>query len=339
MKYRCLGKTGIDVSEIGFGCGSIGGLMVRGGHDDQVAAARHAVDCGINYFDTAANYGGGQSETSLGLVLRALQPAVFVGTKVSVPFEQACDINGAIRRSLEDSLNRLQRNAIDLLQLHNPSGAVRARTGRGDTLTAGDVLGTGGVADVLDRLRAERLCRFIGFTALGETRELLKLVASARFDTVQAYYNLVNPSAGKAVPRNFSGQDFALLMDKAAEHDMGILAIRTMAAGAIGGDRARQGHAAPTVGPALAGGADYDLEIQRAAKIAFLANAHRTLPQAAVRFALDHPAVSSAVVGFSDLAQIDEAVAASSQKSLSPDEEQRLRALWDSDFENQPRRR
>jgi len=338
MKYRRLGKTGINISEISFGCGSIGGLMVRGGHADQVRAVKHAVDCGINYFDTAANYGGGQSETSLGLVLEELKPDVFVGTKVSIPFEQSSDINGAIRRSLEGSLKRLRRDSIDLLQLHSPLAAVRARTERGDTVTAEDVLRSGGVADVFEQLRAERFFRFIGFTALGETNELLKLVASGRFDTVQAYYNLVNPSAGKAVPENFSAQDFGLLMDKARDNDMGILAIRTVAAGAMGGDRARQGYAVPTVDLALAGGADYALEIQRAAKIAFLAGADRTLPQAAVRFALDHSAVSSAVIGFSDVLQIDEAVAASAKASLSPAEEQRLRALWDSDFEDQARR-
>lgn len=330
MNYRRFGKTGINISEISFGCGSIGGLMVRGGQDDQIRAVQHAVECGINYFDTAADYGGGRSETHLGLVLDQLRPDVLVGTKFSIPLESSSDINGAIRRSVETSLKRLRRDSIDLLQLHSPAAAVRARTERGDTITPDEVLRHGGVADVLDKLRDEKICRFVGFTALGETGELLKLVDSGRFDAVQAYYNLVNPSAGKAVPENFGGQNFGLLMDRAKQNDMGILAIRTMAAGAIGGTRARAGYAAPTVEVALASGAGYGAELERAEQLDFLVRAERTLPQAAVRFVLDHPAVCSALVGFSDLRQIDEAVAASALASLAPAEEQRLRALWDS---------
>ena len=69
MQYRTLGRTGLRVSEIGFGCGNVGGLMTRDGHDEQLGAVRHALDLGINYFDTARAYGEGRSETNLGRVL------------------------------------------------------------------------------------------------------------------------------------------------------------------------------------------------------------------------------------------------------------------------------
>lgn len=74
MKYRVLGRTGIRVSEIGFGCGNVGGLMVRGSHEEQVEAVNRALELGIDYLDTAPSYGDGKSETSLGRVLEEQAP-------------------------------------------------------------------------------------------------------------------------------------------------------------------------------------------------------------------------------------------------------------------------
>ena len=68
MEYRLLGRTGLKVSEIGFGCGNIGGLIIRGSFEEQLEAVRIALDLGINYFDTAPSYGDGLSETNLGHV-------------------------------------------------------------------------------------------------------------------------------------------------------------------------------------------------------------------------------------------------------------------------------
>src|SRR5437763_14141020 len=76
VQYRTLGRTGIRISQIGFGCGSQGGLMVRGERSEQLRAVARAVELGINYFDTAASYGDGESERNLGSVLRELQPDV-----------------------------------------------------------------------------------------------------------------------------------------------------------------------------------------------------------------------------------------------------------------------
>ena len=82
MEYRKLGRTGLEVSVVGFGCGNVGGLMIRGEHGDQVRAAARAMELGINYFDTASSYGNGQSEQNLGRVLNELSADVYVGTKV-----------------------------------------------------------------------------------------------------------------------------------------------------------------------------------------------------------------------------------------------------------------
>src|SRR5256712_13747067 len=98
MEYRTLGRTGLKVSALGFGCGNVGGLMVRGAPADRERAVARAVEMGINYFDTAPSYGDTLSETNLGLVLKSLRPNVLVGTKFRIDESDLEDIPGAIAR-------------------------------------------------------------------------------------------------------------------------------------------------------------------------------------------------------------------------------------------------
>src|SRR4051794_4914543 len=119
MQMRVFGRTGMQLSILGFGCGAVGGLMVRGEAADQERAVARAIAAGGNYFDTAVLYGDGQSETNLGRVLRQLKPAgVVVGTKVRIPPGEV--IADAITTSLEGSLARLRLERVDILHLHNP---------------------------------------------------------------------------------------------------------------------------------------------------------------------------------------------------------------------------
>ena len=328
MEYRTLGRTGIRVPAVGFGCGNVGGLMIRGSHDVQVHAVQHAIGLGIDYFDTAAAYGDGQSETHLGEVLAELRPDVRVATKFRVAPEDAGDIAGAVRRSLEASLRRLQRDSVDLLQLHNN---LRADRGPGRTVSAHDVLRSGGIADALDELRSEGMVRFMGFTGMGETAEVHEVIASGRFDTVQAYYNLLNPSAGEPVPGDYPNQDYRQLMTRAAEQHMGVIVIRSLAGGALGGAAAREGLASRAPG-GMADGNDYESDVARAEALAFLARRGWTVAQAAVRFALDHAATSTVVVGYSEEAQIDAAASAADAEPLTDDVLAKLRELWATDL-------
>src|SRR2546425_12363409 len=122
MHYRKLGKTGLQVSALGFGTGAIGGLFVRGDRAEQQRAVARALEAGITYFDTAPSYGDGRSEENLGHALRALDAwdRVVVGTKVRLHPSDLDDPQAAILRSIEGSLRRLGRSTVDLLQLHNP---------------------------------------------------------------------------------------------------------------------------------------------------------------------------------------------------------------------------
>jgi L-galactose dehydrogenase/L-glyceraldehyde 3-phosphate reductase len=121
MEQRQFGTTGLTVSALGFGCGNVGGLMVRGAHEQQVEAVKRALDAGITYFDTAPLYGNGLSETHTGEVLTELNAwdQIVLGTKVRLRLEDLADPPASIRASLVASLDRLGRDSVDLLQLHN----------------------------------------------------------------------------------------------------------------------------------------------------------------------------------------------------------------------------
>ena len=233
MDYRPLGSTGINVSEIGFGCGNVGGLMIRGEHGDQVTAVARAMELGINYFDTASSYGDGQSETNLGRVLKELSADVYVGTKFRVTTHEPGRIKGNVIASVEESLSRLQREQVDLIQMHNHV----ASTAEGGSVSPDETLGE--VADALRVLRNQGKVRFWGMTAVGETTALHRVIDSGTLNIIQAVYNLVNPSAGAAVPPGFDMPDYGKQIERASANGMGVLVIRVLAAGALSGEAAR----------------------------------------------------------------------------------------------------
>jgi aryl-alcohol dehydrogenase-like predicted oxidoreductase len=329
MEYRTLGRTGIRVSEIGFGCGNVGGAIIRGTHEQQVAAVQRALALGIDYFDTAAAYGNGLSETHLGEVLTEIKPDVHVATKFRVSTaDDLKDIPGTIRRGLEESLTRLQRDSIDVFQLHTNLSDIAGQ----DELFVKHVLEKGGVADTLDALQAEKMIGFRGFTGMGDTDAIHRVINSGRFDTVQTYYNLLNPTAGVKVPDGYVCQDYQQIIDNAKAHYMGIIVIRSLAGGAVSGPT-RAELASEKPGGVMAIGNDYESDLRRAESLKFLATSDRTVAQASVRFALDNDNVSLVLVGFSDQAQIEAAVGAQGAAPLAASDMERMSQLWATDFE------
>src|SRR5277367_431542 len=120
MEMRVFGRTGMQLSVLGFGCGAVGGLMVRGDQLDQERTIARAIAAGVNYFDTAVQYGNGESEKNLGRVLQRLKPAdAIVGTKVRLSSADFGNIADAVATSLEGSLTRLRRDRVDIFHLHN----------------------------------------------------------------------------------------------------------------------------------------------------------------------------------------------------------------------------
>lgn len=233
MEKRRFGRTGLELSVLGFGCGAVGGLMIKGDAADQERAVARALELGINYFDTAQMYGNGESERNLGRVLQALKPNVYVGTKVRLPPTEPGRIGAAIAASLDASLTRMRREQVDLFQFHN--AIVDATTGA--DFSADSVLAE--VVPAFERLRAQGKFRWFGITANGETAALLRVIDARAFDTAQASYNLLNPSPGASVPAGYPAQDYGNLLGHAASADMGIINIRVLAAGALSGTEAR----------------------------------------------------------------------------------------------------
>src|SRR5271154_1438357 len=114
MDMRVFGRTGMTLSALGFGCGAVGGIMVRGDPRDQERTIARAIGAGVNYFDTAVQYGDGESEKNLGRVLQKLKPAnMVVGTKVRLPSADFGRIGDAMAKSLEGSLARLRLDRVD----------------------------------------------------------------------------------------------------------------------------------------------------------------------------------------------------------------------------------
>ena len=323
MDYRPLGVTGLNVSEIGFGCGNVGGLMIRGEHRDQVRAVARAMELGINYFDTASSYGDGQSETNLGRVLNELAADVYVGTKFRVTTHEPGLIRDNVINSVEASLTRMQREQVDLIQMHNH---VASRAD-GGAVSPEEALGE--VLDALGDLRDQGKVRFWGMTAVGETPALHRVIDSGTLNSMQSVYNLVNPSSGAAVPPGFDMPDYGNQIERAAANGMGVLVIRVLAAGALSGEPTRHPVAVPSVAP-IGSGRDYDQDQSRAEAFRFLLDEGYagSLAEASLRFALGNPGVSSVLVGYSSLEHLEQSVAFAGKRPLPPEATVRLPEVW-----------
>ena len=308
MEYRVLGRTGLRVSQVGFGCGDVGGLIVRGEPALRARAVALAQSLGINYFDTAPLYGQGVSETNLGLALKETKADVFVGTKVGLTPEDKKDIKNGVIRSLERSLKRLGMDSVDLIQLHN-----RLMPNPGSELTRPDLDAKEVLEQVVagfQELRTQGKVRYYGITGLGEKETLHTVLDSEAMDTVQACYNLLNPSAGIPNTPKFYTQDYGQLIDRAAAKGAGVIAIRVMAAGALTGVSDRHPLAMPTVAP-IGSSKEYEEDVRRAGSFQYLVEEGivDSLPEAALRFVLSKAEVSTALAGVSSLEQLEQSVA------------------------------
>ncbi len=331
MRERALGETGLSVSEIGFGTGGISRLMVGDDHEAQLRAVRGALDRGVNLFDTAMGYGSGKSEANLGAALNRLGAEVVLTTKIRLTAGEREAPRAAVVASVEKSLERLGRTHVDLIQIHNYIAPGRDWPVGEVALEPSDVFGKGGVLDGFRELRSRGLVRFFGFTGIGHPAALAELVESGEFHAVQAYFNLLNPSAAHPVPVDFGALDYGGLIRRAAARGMGVLAIRVLALGALTDAPNLLGFVdeAP---PVLSLGSEYARDAERAKKLAFLIGEGRTLAQAALRFVLGCEEVSCALVGFSGEEQLEEVLSFAEAEPISEEEMRRLEDVWKNAF-------
>jgi len=322
METRIFGRTKMRLSVLGFGCGAVGGLMVRGDAADQERTVARALDAGVNYFDTAVQYGDGQSEENLGRVLQRLKPAgVFVGTKVRLP-PGGARIADAVAASLDGSLKRLKRDHVDIFHLHNSI----TESGGGPALSVSQVLDE--IVPAFENLRRQGKTRFLGLTAVGDTAALQRVIDSRAFDSAQVVYNMLNPSAAQALPPHDAGQDYGRLFEHTIAAGTGVIAIRVLAGGALSGSAARHPIASPPPEP-IGSAPTYEGDIDAARRLMPLIaeGFAASLTEAATRFAMSHAAVGTILVGMASPQQFDDALAAVEKGPLPPAALERLTAL------------
>jgi L-galactose dehydrogenase/L-glyceraldehyde 3-phosphate reductase len=332
MEMRVFGRTGMQLSVLGFGCGAVGGLMVRGEPLDQERTVARAIAAGVNYFDTAVQYGDGESEKNLGRVLQSLKPAnAVVGTKVRVPSGDFGRIADAVTKSLDDSLARLRRDHVDIFHLHN---AITA-TGGGEALGIRQVLDD--LVPAFQRLREAGKTRFLGFTAVGDTAALQQAIDARAFDSAQVVYNMLNPSAATALPANYPAQDYGRLLDHTGMAGVGVIGIRVLAGGALSGSAARHPIASPPPAP-IGSAKSYDADVVRASRLMPLVKEGfaASLTEAATRFAISQPAIGTILVGMAAPEQFEDALAAVLKGPLPAAAFDRLTALQ-QDFAGETR--
>jgi aryl-alcohol dehydrogenase-like predicted oxidoreductase len=300
MQRRVLGRTGLEVSVVGFGAGPVSGLMTGADEQAQREVLARTLAAGINWIDTAPGYGAGQSEASLGRALTALQAhsSVHLATKVRLQPADFIDVEAAVRHSLAGSLARLGCSAVALVQLHN--GITEHRGDIAASLTPADVLGSGGVADAFDRIRADGLVRFIGLTGTGTSTALQRVIDSGRFDTIQIPHHVLSPA------------DPAVLA-RCQAHAMGIFAIRVFAGGALLG----QPPSAHTLKTPYFPLAVYEEEHRRAIALEKQLHGQIALKELALRFALSG-APHVALIGLGQPQQVDEAAMLAEHGPLPP---------------------
>ncbi len=308
IPLRPLGRTGLEVSVLALGAGPIPELMTRDDAAAQRKVLARALEHGINWIDTAASYGDGRSESGIGRALADLDAAgqFHIATKVRLMPEQLArrPIRDIVRESVEGSLARLGVSKAALLQLHNS-----VTPSRGDlptSLTPGDVLDPGGILEAMCELQSEGLVGHLGLTGLGDPESLRQLFTSGHFATMQVPYHLLNPTAADPAASDWIETDHGGVINDCGVAGMGVFAIRVYAGGALLGRPPAEHTYTTTFFPMDL----YERDTRRAEELAGQLSPGTTVQQAAVRFSLDHQAMSSAIIGFSHPEHIDQAVEA-----------------------------
>jgi L-galactose dehydrogenase/L-glyceraldehyde 3-phosphate reductase len=326
MRKVYFGRTGLEISELALGGGVTGDILITPDEATRYSALRRAVAAGINWIDTAPVYGNGASEETIGRHLHSLSPQPYISTKVRIEADDLDDIPGAIERSLEQSLQRLQSDWVAVLQLHNHLGA-----GVGDriALSPEQVLERGGVADTFDRLKEQGLIHASGITVAGDTMACLEVINSGRFDTAQVYYNAINPTAAwrRVPPAWRGGQDFCGVLTACFHQNMGVMNIRVWAGGLLASAER------PDRLFVMTRDTDVDNEHHCAEAVrAALGEEGGTPAQTALRFALGNKDLATRVIGINKIEHLKAALEALERGPLPSAVVSRLEALWANEF-------
>jgi len=313
MKYKILGKTGLNVSTVGLG------TMVHAGHfgpmkdEESLSAIDAALELGVNFIDTSDAYGAGYSETLLGNALKGRRDKVIIATKggnvMTGPNRgKRIFTPEYIDGVLHESLKRLQTDYIDLYQLHNPTV---------------DVIERGEVWEVLERRKKEGKIRHYG-VSINTMEEGIAAVKDGRSDTIQTEYNLL------------AQEPAAAFFSLAQAANVGIIARMPLKRGILTGKMTaadEQRFQGEDVRARSFKGEAFRKELAKAEQLRFLVHGPiQSLVQAAIAFCVAHPAVGITIPGARNAAQMREN-AAGADVTLPADDLDKVAELWRRGFQ------
>lgn len=322
MNYRKIGKTDLRVSELSFGTWAIGGAWGKTNDQEALKALDFAMDQGVNFFDTADVYGDGKSEELLATATKGKHSDIHIATK----FARAGDINDpqtysmdSVAKYCEDSLRRLGREQIDLFQIHCPPI---------------EILQDGAVFEVLDRLKEQGKIRYYG-VSVETVEEGLLCMENPNVSSLQVIFNL------------FRQKPMELLFPTAIEKEVGILARVPLASGLLTGKfkvdskfeeddhrRFNRGGAAFNVGETFAG-LDFEKGVELSDQLAWIAEGRGNMTHAALKWILEHDAISAVIPGFKNTAQVEDNLKALDVPAFSPEELDKLARFYRDEVHNE----
>ncbi|MBK5259802.1 MAG: aldo/keto reductase [Thermoanaerobaculia bacterium] len=320
MQLRDLGRTGLKVSEIGFGAWAIGGSADASGaplgwgranDDESLAAIRRARDLGVNFFDTSDSYGFGRSESLLGIVLSRKREDVIIATKTGVVRNSAGELRKDFSKqhiflAVDGSLKRLRTDYIDLYQIHNPTLADLAKEA---------------IQEAMDHLQDVGKIRYWG-VSITTPEEGIEIINRKWGYTLQVLYNVLNQAPARE------------LFPLAKQKGYGIIARVPLASGLLTGkyrqdtvfasDDVRQNFLTPRRLEEVTARVD---EVK-----SIIGGAARNIAEGSLRFVLADPAVSTTIPGARTARQVEANVAAA-EGTLPADVAEKLRVrLGDYNF-------
>ncbi len=311
MKYRQLGNTDLKISELSFGTWAIGGSWGKSDDQEALKGLEKAMGAGVNFFDTADVYGDGHSEELLAKATKGKEDRVYIATK----FCRAGDIHDpktyseeAVTAYCEASLKRLQRETIDLYQIHCPPM---------------EILQSGQVFAVLDKLQQQGKIRHYG-VSVETIDEGLFCIEQPNVKALQVIFNIFRQ---KAVTE---------LLPQAKEKGVGILARVPLASGLLTGKFTKQATFEAddhrnfnqngehfNVGETFAG-IEFSKGVELSEQLSWIAEGRENMTRAALRWILDHEEITTVIPGFKTIKQVEDNLQATTVPSFSEEERKRL---------------
>lgn len=316
MNYRELGNTGLKISEVSFGTWAIGGSWGKTDDKEALRSLEYAMEEGVNFFDTADVYGDGHSEELLAKATKGKEDKIYVATKfcrqgdIFDPQNYSCE---KVSSYCEDSLRRLNREAIDLYQIHCP---------------ATEILRDGAVFEVLDRLQREGKIRHYG-VSVETVEEGLICLENPNVKSLQIIFNM------------FRQKPLEQLIPAAYEKGVGLLVRLPLASGLLTGKftsshvfeeddhrRFNENGEAFNVGETFAG-LGFQKGVELADQLKWISEGRESMASAALRWILDNEEITCIIPGFKNEKQVRQNLSALDEKSFSEDEKNRIKAFYE----------